>query len=235
MTFVTREEDFMKKEGLKQETVAELARRYGLRDILDERHDPHIQVKRLRKGTILIRQGEEVPFLYLLLEGETSIYQVRSNGKQITLNACGAGSTLGEVELLCRRPAMDFVELTQDCLLFAIPMDYSRAELLKDLPFLRRVADILAENLYKVETNTAINLSLELEDKVASYILGVEREGFFALDLKTLPATFGTTYRHLLRVLKKFKESGCIASEGKGYRILDRKGMMAREYESYIL
>lgn len=225
----------MDQEAEGRETVAQLAQRYGLREVLNERHDPYVQVKRMERGTVLIHQGEEVAFLYFLLEGDTSIYQVRSNGKKIVLNTCGAGSTLGEVELLCRRPAMDFVELTRDSLLFALPMDYCRAQLLKDPPFLRRVADILAENLYKVETNTAINLSLELEDKVVSYILSVEREGVFTLDLKTLPATFGTTYRHLLRVLKKFRESGYIAPEGKGYRILDREGMTAREYESYIL
>lgn len=225
----------MKKEAGDHGTVAELVRRYGLRTFLEERHDAHIRIARMKKGTVLIRQGEEVPFLYILLEGRTSVYQIRSNGRQILLNTCEAGSTLGEVELFCRRPAMDFVELTQDSLLLAIPMDYCRSELLKDPPFLLRVAGLLAENLYKVETNTAINLSLELEDKVISYILSVEREGFFTLELKTLPATFGTTYRHLLRVLKKFRESGYIETEGKGYRILDREGMTQREYEAYIL
>lgn len=225
----------MKKEEVEQETVAQLVQRYGLREFLEDRHDAYIQVMRRKRGTILIRQGEEVPFLYLLLEGRTSIYQVRSNGKQILLNTCEAGSTLGEVELFCSRPAMDFVELTEDSLLLAIPMNYCRAELLKDPPFLRRVANILAENLYKVETNTAINLSLELEDKVVSYILSVEKDGFFALDLKTLPSTFGTTYRHLMRVLKKFKECGYIGAKGGGYCILDRKSMMDREYEAYIL
>ncbi|MCI9264600.1 MAG: cyclic nucleotide-binding domain-containing protein [Oscillospiraceae bacterium] len=225
----------MKKEAGEREMVLELIRRHGLMEYLDERHVSHIQVKRMKKGTILIRQGEEVPFLYLLLEGKTSVYQVRRNGKQILLNTCEEGSMLGEVELLCRRPAMDFVELTSDGLMLAIPMDYCRAELLKDPPFVLRAAHMLAENLYKVEVNTAINLSLELEDKVASYILSVEREGVFELDLKTLPATFGTTYRHLMRVLKKFREAGYIEAKDGKYRIVDRRSMMEREYEAYIL
>ena len=83
----------MKKEVVEQETVAQLVQRYGLREFLEDRHDAYIQVMRRKRGTILIQQGEEVPFLYLLLEGRTSIYQVRSNGKQILLNTCEEGST----------------------------------------------------------------------------------------------------------------------------------------------
>ncbi len=80
-----------------------------------------------------------------------------------------------------------------------------------------------------------INLSLNLEDRVSSYILSIEQNGYFEINLKELSDILGTTYRHLLRILKKFKEMNIISSNGNVYHIEDKEKLSNHNLDNFIL
>lgn len=208
---------------------------YGLDDFIDERHFPHIRYEKMPAGTHIFVQGEEIKTFYIMVSGKAQVSRILSNGKMTVMSIITRPRMLGEIELFHNHPILDTVELLTDAELFAIPMDYCRRELLKDVKFVNRIAQQLAETLYILEVNSSITSSYNLEDRMACYILSVEEEGYFELDLGILPHMFGTTYRHLTRVIKKFREEGVIKKKGEGFLLIDEERLSDQVQDIYMM
>ena len=56
-------------------------------------------VRRYRKGTLLIEEGDRGNTLYIILEGRLRAYCSSDNGREITLGVYGPGEYLGEMSL----------------------------------------------------------------------------------------------------------------------------------------
>jgi CRP/FNR family cyclic AMP-dependent transcriptional regulator len=56
-------------------------------------------VRRYRKGTILIEEGDRGETLYLILAGRLRAYSVAANGREVTYGVYGPGEYLGEMSL----------------------------------------------------------------------------------------------------------------------------------------
>ncbi len=57
------------------------------------------QVRRYRRGTLLIREGEPGGSLYFVLSGMLRAYTAREDGQEFTFGFYGVGETLGELSL----------------------------------------------------------------------------------------------------------------------------------------
>lgn len=57
------------------------------------------EVKRYRKGTILIEEGDLGDTLYIILSGRLRAYSAAANGREITYGVYGPGEYLGEMSL----------------------------------------------------------------------------------------------------------------------------------------
>ena len=56
-------------------------------------------VRRYRKGTILIEEGDRGETLYIILSGRLRAYSAAANGREITFGTYGPGEYLGEMSL----------------------------------------------------------------------------------------------------------------------------------------
>lgn len=207
---------------------------YKLQDYIHNEHYAQIDLVELKKDTILFHQDEFPEYFYIFLEGKLRVYQICSNGKMIILNTCKQPKILGEVELLSNQPTLSYVDLIKDSKLLQIPMDYCRNVMLKDMDFLTKTSLNLAKALYRTQRNNVINLSLSLEDRLASYILALEKDGYFEVDLKELSAMLGTTYRHIQRVFSKFRDLGYVTVHDHGYLITNLEGLENHNLDDYI-
>jgi CRP/FNR family cyclic AMP-dependent transcriptional regulator len=57
------------------------------------------EVRRYRKGTILIEEGDRGETIWLILAGRVRVYSVAGNGRELTYGVYGPGEYLGEMSL----------------------------------------------------------------------------------------------------------------------------------------
>ena len=57
------------------------------------------EVRRYRKGTILIEEGDRGETIYIILSGRLRAYSAAANGREITYGSYGPGEYLGEMSL----------------------------------------------------------------------------------------------------------------------------------------
>ncbi|MEI5993854.1 cyclic nucleotide-binding domain-containing protein [Candidatus Enterococcus mansonii] len=208
---------------------------HHLDSYIQKRHYPQILLSTLQEGESLYKQDEFAEYFCIMLSGKIRVYRTLSNGKEAILNVITGFRILGEIELIYNNPSLNSIEFLEPSSCLLIPMNYCRDELLNDTNFVKKVAYNLAMTLHAVETNTSINMSFTLENRVASYILASEKDGSFELDLSTLPELIGTTYRHLLRVIKKFQEEGLIKKKGDRYLLLQKSVLSNKISDLYSL
>ena len=78
--------------------------------------------------------------------------------------------------------------------------------------------------LHKQGITASTNASYSVKDRLATHILNSEEENIFQLSPSILASRFGTSYRHVQRVIKQFIDQGIIEKEAfKTYRILERQ------------
>ena len=59
------------------------------------------QVRRYRKGTVVIEEGDRGDTLYVILAGRLRVYSASPNGREITYGVYGPGEYFGEMSLDC--------------------------------------------------------------------------------------------------------------------------------------
>jgi CRP-like cAMP-binding protein len=100
-------------------------------------------------GTILIRQGEPIEFLTIILEGECAIRLGRVDGPQVATLL--TGEILGEISFADSRPPSAFVIASSTTLVLQISRDLLREKLADDdafgSRFYRALATFLADRL----------------------------------------------------------------------------------------
>lgn len=57
------------------------------------------EIRRYRKGTVLIQEGESGDTLFIILSGRLRVFSAASNGREITFGIYGPGEYIGEMSL----------------------------------------------------------------------------------------------------------------------------------------
>jgi CRP-like cAMP-binding protein len=100
----------------------------------------------VHEGEILIREGEPVDALFILLDG---ILQVSTRSTRVT--SLFSGEVVGEISFVDSRPPSATVTATKDSYVLAIPQGILRAKITTDpwfaSRFFRAVATFLADRL----------------------------------------------------------------------------------------
>lgn len=90
----------------------------------------------IHPGTILIREGQTVDALYIVLSGTLRVYIESLGNKELAL--ISTGEVVGEVSFIDTRPPLATVKAIEESLLLAIPRLYLTAKLQHDMGFASR-------------------------------------------------------------------------------------------------
>jgi CRP-like cAMP-binding protein len=93
-------------------TIEELAARGSQGEAILLRHVP--------KGEMLLRQGESTTKVLIVRNGIVKCYITEDNEKEYILEFLGEGEVLGELEAICRRPAMCNVKTLSEAAVYQI-------------------------------------------------------------------------------------------------------------------
>lgn len=95
--------------------------------------EKHIAIKRYRKHTVIINQGDEANALYLLLAGRVKVFAANEQGREVIFNEQEEGAVLGELALLAGIPRTASVMTLLDSE-FAVLSKQSFANCLREHP-----------------------------------------------------------------------------------------------------
>ena len=202
-------------------------RNHTIRPQLDQVF-PHPYLNQLQKVTFqkndyICTQGQAITELTYILSGKVKIVRSLFNGKEHILETLNQPQILGDVELMTNQPAGSSVIALEEVQAVQLPLN-NKEELLKDPVFLYQIGRNLAMALHKQGITASTNASYSVKERLATHILNSEEENIFQLSPSILASRFGTSYRHVQRVIKQFIDQGIIEKEAfKTYRILERQ------------
>ena len=182
-----------------------------------------LQKVTFQKNDYICTQGKAITELTYILSGKVKIVRSLFNGKEHILETLNQPQILGDVELMTNQPAGSSVIALEDIQAVQLPLN-NKEELLKDPVFLYQIGRNLAMALHKQGITASTNASYSVKERLATHILNSEEENIFQLSPSILAYRFGTSYRHVQRVIKQFIDQGIIEKEAfKTYRILERQ------------
>ena len=202
-------------------------RNHTIRPQLDQVFSPpylnQLQKVTFQKDDYICTQGQAITELTYILSGKVKIVRSLFNGKEHILETLNQPQILGDVELMTNQPAGSSVIALEDIQAVQLPLN-NKEELLKDPVFLYQIGRNLAMALHKQGITASTNASYSVKERLATHILNSEEENIFQLSPSILASRFGTSYRHVQRVIKQFIDQGIIEKEAfKTYRILERQ------------
>ena len=182
-----------------------------------------LQKVTFQKNDYICTQGKAITELTYILSGKVKIVRSLFNGKEHILEMLNQPQIFGDVELMTNQPAGSSVIALEEVQAVQLPLN-NKKELLKDPVFLYQIGHNLAMALHKQGITASTNASYSVKERLATHMLSIEEEGVFQLSPSILAASFGTSYRHVQRVIKQFINQGIIEKEAfKTYRILQRQ------------
>lgn len=182
-----------------------------------------LQKVTFQKNDYICTQGQAITELTYILSGKVKIVRSLFNGKEHILETLNQPQILGDVELMTNQPAGSSVIALEEVQAVQLPLN-NKEELLKDPVFLYQIGRNLAMALHKQGITASTNASYSVKERLATHILNSEEENIFQLSPAILASRFGTSYRHVQRVIKQFIDQGIIEKEAfKTYRILERQ------------
>lgn len=202
-------------------------RNHTIRPQLDQVFLPpylsQLQKVTFQKNDYICTQGQAITELTYILSGKVKIVRSLFNGKEHILETLNQPQILGDVELMTNQPAGSSVIALEEVQAVQLPLN-NKEELLKDPVFLYQIGRNLAMALHKQGITASTNASYSVKERLATHILNSEEENIFQLSPSILASRFGTSYRHVQRVIKQFIDQGIIEKEAfKTYRILEKK------------
>ena len=182
-----------------------------------------LQKVTFQKNDYICTQGKAITELTYIFSGKVKIVRSLSNGKEHILEMPQQPQLLGDVELMTNQLAGSSVIALEEVQAVQLPLNNKEA-LLKDPVFLYQIGRNLAMALHKQGITASTNASYSVKERLATHILNSEEENIFQLSPSILASRFGTSYRHVQRVIKQFIDQGIIEKEAfKTYRILEKK------------
>lgn len=181
----------------------------------------------MKKGQVLMLQGDPGDFLVILLTGNARVTMVASNGREITLDYADPGDVLGEIALL------DGGERTASVIALAAGryLRLSRAAFeafVERQPGMAwRLLRALARRLRKADSTIESDRAYASGPRLARYLqrlmLDDSKQGRLRLDLSQgeLGNFAGMSRENINRQLSAWAEAGVIALEQGRINILD--------------
>lgn len=109
----------------------------------------HARIQTVKTASVLIREGEPIDALYILVEGKMSVRSGRSGNKEIA--TLFPGEIVGEISFVDSRPPAASVIAAQNSRVLGVPTLLIRGKLERDTGFAARfyraVANFLADRL----------------------------------------------------------------------------------------
>lgn len=198
----------------------------AIQDLFPEKFQAQLQLVTYQAGESICQQGEQLDYLSVFLQGKIKVLRRLFNGREHIFGIYDKPNIIGDIELMTKEHAVSSVVALEESWVLQLPL-HNTVELLSDTTFLYNIGKSLAHILYAQGIQSATNVGYSVKERLATHILSIEQEGYFRLELATLADSFGTSYRHLLRVIQEMLVLDILSKEKKIYHI-EQKGKLEK-------
>lgn len=173
------------------------------------------------KNEVIIQQGIQSQYLFFLVDGEADVVY-SSNNENTYVSRLKPVSWIGEAASLWKSDPNCSVIASTKCICVAVNLDLHRADLQNDILFLQNNCQILMFRVNESGFSTK-TLMEPLGMKLSRFILQYESMNIFTYNMTTVAHILNVSYRHLMRMLKKFCDAEILRKADYGYIILNRR------------
>ncbi len=125
---------------------------------------PYTSVVKFDSEEKILHEGENIRFLYYLIDGRAKLFLSHENGRISLINFLNAPCFIGEMELLGAQETANGVTAITPCTCYAISIEKCRDKMLTDVKFLRHLCLFLSQKAIGNTYNYSRNQSYPLED-----------------------------------------------------------------------
>lgn len=166
-------------------------------------------------------QQHELTLLYFLVDGKVQVGHDHPNGKQAVLAMLTPLAVIGDLEVFGFEDIHTNLRTLEKTTLLGLEKTFVLRFGYEDPQFLRFIIHHVITKLYH-SSNIQVGHALPLINQVAAYLLDKRESDIVILPSKLhLAGLFGTTSRHLNRVIKQLKVDGIIRVENRSVHILN--------------
>lgn len=186
------------------------------------------RIVKFAKGTLIFRENQECPGVYVVGSGLVRVFKTGGNGKEHTLHMVGPGDTFAEVAAIggFRLPANAEAVADSSCVI--LPRDLFRRALEEDHQL---CLQMITSFSYWVQHLVGLMGDVVLRDavgRVARYLLNAEADDEEIIELPTLKRHLAShlnlTSETFSRTLRKLVDAGVIEeNEGGQVQIMSRE------------
>lgn len=187
----------------------------------------YIKLFVFNKNEYIYQMDQEVDFFYFFVLGKAKVFTMVENGKAFLLGFYEPLMIIGDMEFSNSNYnyASTNIMALNEVHCIGIPIKILEEKYENDIKVLKFINNSLAEKLQDLSVASSINLLYPLENRLASYLVYLSNEDFNEIiltdKLTDISELLGTSYRHLLRVIKKFQNDKLINKNKNKIEILD--------------
>ncbi|MDX8367934.1 Crp/Fnr family transcriptional regulator [Cytobacillus sp. IB215665] len=202
--------------------------KWAITDFLPEEIISNIKLCKYNKGERIVDADDNLYNLYFLVKGKVRTYKLNREGKIFLFKFSNPLSVFGELEYITKKSNCAFHhETTMESYVLRISStDLSELDGNNKLKFMQYINEALAHKLSSTTALLELFVYTSLEERLASYMLEISDEvGSFqpsyTVKFNELAYLLGTSYRHLLRTIKKMTDQGLVMKENNEIKVLD--------------
>jgi CRP-like cAMP-binding protein len=175
----------------------------------------------LDKGYYLCREGFELNYVTIILEGICKVTRQQENGNIMSFGFYNNDGIIGDLETVSESNIASTSVVTISKLKgIRIPLKKSKELMKSNLNYSNLLAKYLALKLYSSSHQTTQNILLPLEERLTMYLVNTYPNKIFEGNLVQISQELGTSYRHLLRTIKKLKDENKLIPTNKKKRYI---------------
>lgn len=207
-----------------------------------ETYLPNFELVQFYKNDFIYRTPYDRQYLFFFLSGKLKVCTNLSNGKSLLVCFYTSFEILGDLELFKADLSTNTIQAMETCLCIGLNITDIREQLFQDTLFLQFISKSLALKLSRSTANNSINILYPVENKLASYIYLVSDKMdiagkqvlLFSENLTPVAELLGTSYRHLLRVLRSFTDKGILSHQSDYYLVEDLEQLKKLAQDLYV-
>lgn len=195
-----------------------------LSSLFDEKSINAMRLLQFEPNDYIFHEGNNVDYLYLLLEGKAKVSPSSSDGRLALIDFIIPMDFIGDMEYFSNDHYHHSVVAITRCIFIAIPTRNLDKLFQTNVQFYRLLCSSLASKMKRTSIQYSNALLYPLKNRIAKYLLDLsihQSSNTVSLSYKETAEYFGISPRHFRRILKGFEDQKAIRRNNTSIDILN--------------
>jgi CRP/FNR family transcriptional regulator, cyclic AMP receptor protein len=137
---------------------------------------PMVTRRSIARGSVIIREGDRVDFLYIVMSGRLKVMMGEADGKETILTIIGPGEIFGEMGIIDDGPRSATVVAIEPCELLAVTKRVFKKCLVENVEVALAVLRVVVRRLREADRKMGSLAMLDVYGRVARLLLDLSED-----------------------------------------------------------